>query len=153
MSKDKKEEKKKAKGGPPLWFLLSIFVLTALVFLPFTIVFSVCMIPTLVAAIIDNHPQKTVWLTVGAMNFAGTVPAWIQLWDAGHAVPAAFQIAFQSMTVIIAYGAAAAGSLIHHRVTPLVANVVLRKNQDRLKQIEKRQKELIRKWGEEVQET
>ena len=73
---DKPEESEAGTAGEktPFSVRFAIFMalVSALVFLPTTIIFTVCMIPTLVAAIVDNHPQKTAWLTVGAMNMAGT---------------------------------------------------------------------------------
>ena len=159
---DKNEENKTAPGktGMPLMVRFAIFMVfvTAVIFLPTTIIWSVCLLPTLVAAIIDNHPQKTAWLTVGAMNVAGTVPIWFSLLDsgqysmldAGRAIPAAFQLIAQPMTIIVAYGGAAIGSIIYYKVTPLVAAIVQNKNERRLRDIDKRQKALVKKWGEGV---
>ena len=152
--KDKKAKiKKKLKTHRmPFSVRFAFFMLpvAALVFLPSTIVFSVCMIPTLVAAIVDNHQQRTAWLTVGAMNLAGTVPIWFSLWDMGHTVSAAFQLVSTSGTIILSYGGAVVGWIIYYNVTPFVATIVLGKNEARYKTIERRQKELIKKWGEEV---
>ena len=151
---DKKDNDKKAAANSKIPFsvrfaVFMIFV-TALVFLPSTIVFSVCMIPTLVAAIIDNEQRKTAWLTVGSMNLAGTVPGVFNLWDMGHTVPAAFQLVAQPMTIMLSFGGAAVGWMIYYNVTPIVALIILRKNEGRLKDIEKRQKVLVKKWGAEV---
>ncbi|MCK4944895.1 MAG: hypothetical protein KAS59_01365 [Alphaproteobacteria bacterium] len=152
--KDKKSEiKKKLKTSRmPFSVRFAFFMLpvAALVFLPSTIVFSVCMIPTLVAAIVDNHQQKTAWLTVGAMNLAGTVPIWFSLWDTGHTVPVAFQLVSTPGTIFLSYGGAVIGWIIYYNVTPFVAAIVLGKNEARYKAVERRQKELIKKWGEDV---
>lgn len=140
------------KHKTPFAVRVSFFMLmvTALVFLPSTIVLSVCLIPALVAAVIDNHAQKTAWLTVGAMNLAGTVPAWISLLDMGHTLAAAFQLIAQPGTVLVAYGGAAVGWIIYYNVTPFVASIILSKNERRLKDIDRRQQELIKKWGSGV---
>ena len=159
---DKNEENKTAPGksGTLMMVRFAIFMVfvTAVIFLPTTIIWSICMLPTLVAAIIDNHPKKTAWLTVGAMNTAGTVPIWFSLLDsgqysmldAGHAIPAAFQLITQPMTIIVSYGGAAIGWILYYKVTPLVAAGVQIKNERRLRDIEKRQKALVKKWGEGV---
>jgi hypothetical protein len=156
----KKEELKKDAGkkavnkgsGMPFSVRFAIFMIfvTALVFLPSTIVVSICMVPTLVAAIVDNNLRKTAWLTVGAMNFAGTVPAVFNVWDMGHTVPAAFQLVAQPMTIMLSFGGAAVGWMIYYNLTPIVAMIILKKNEVRLREIEKRQKELVKKWGGEV---
>jgi hypothetical protein len=169
---DKTEEKKDgsdkaapakaapAKSGTPFAVRFAVFMVfvTAVIFLPTTIVVSVCMIPTLVAAIVDNHARKTAWLTVGAMNMAGTVPVWISLMDsgqysmldAGRAIPAAFQLIVQPSMLLLSYGGAAVGWFIYNKVTPLVAAIVQSKNERRLRDIDKRQKALAKKWGEGV---
>jgi hypothetical protein len=141
-----------------VWFAIFMLLVTAVIFLPTTIVWSICMLPTLVAAIIDNHPQKTAWLTVGAMNAGFTVPIWFSLLesgqysmlDAGRAIPAAFQLIGQPTTIMISYAGAAIGWFVYYKVPPLVAAFVQSKNERRLRDIDKRQKALIKKWGEGV---
>ena len=151
---DKTEENKAGAAGAKkpfsVWFAIFMALVSALVFLPTTIIFTVCMIPTLVAAIVDNHPQRTAWLTVGAMNMAGTVLVWFSLLDSGHTIPAAFQLIVQPSMLLISYGGAAIGWAIYNKVTPLVASVVQSKNERRLKDIDKRQKLLVKKWGDAV---
>lgn len=152
------EEKNKKKMPPGLRFAIFLMVLAAFFFLPTTIVFSVCMIPTLVAAIVDTYPQKTAWLTIGAPNVAGTIPVWISLLDSGkysmvdpaHSIPNAFQLIMQPTNILIAYGAAGIGMLIYNYLTPFVAGIVQSKNERRLRDIAERQKALIRKWGDGV---
>jgi len=151
MSSGKKEEKPTKQGKPfSVWFSIFMLLVSALVFLPTTILFVICMVPTLIAAIIDAHEPKTAWLTVGAMNFAGVVPCWFNLWESGHTVAAAFQTVLQPMTVIISYGGAAAGWFIYNNVPPFVANIILKKSEKRLRDIDRRQKDLVKKWGESV---
>jgi len=90
------------------------------------------------------------WITIGSLNLAGTVPAWFDLWSRGHNLSSAIGVLTEPMTLFIAYGGAGIGWLIYNNVTPLVAGMMVRKNQKRLKDIEKRQKELVKKWGDDV---
>jgi hypothetical protein len=151
---DAKEEKKDAAQAhkTPLGVRFAIFMLlvTAVVFLPSTIIFAICMIPTMVAALVDSNRQKTAWLTVGAMNVAGTVPVWFSLIDAGHTLSAAIQLIFEPASIIISFGGAGVGVLIYNYVTPLIASVIQSKSERRLRDIDKRQKGLVRKWGDAV---
>lgn len=144
------EEGKKAKLPLSVKFALFCILVMACVFFPTTVLFCGCMIPTLVAAVVDNYPQKTAWVTVGCMNFAGTVPAWFLLWERGQRIDHAFDLLMQSSTLIIAYGAAGVGWVLYHNITPFVAGILVLRNEKRLKDIEKRQKDLISKWGQEV---
>lgn len=161
--KDLKKEKPLGKTsdvmkikGKAAWSVkLSLFMLLvcALVFASSTLVFAVCMLPTLAAAVIDKSPQKTLWLTIGAVNLAGTVPAWFRLWDLGGHIDNAITVLSNPGILLIAYAAAAGGWVIHMNVTPLVASLITRRNEGRIKDIEKRQRELIRKWGEDIART
>lgn len=137
-------------------FALFMLLVASVLFLPSTTIFFVCMIPTLVAILIDNNPQKTAWLTVGSMNLAGTIPVWIALLDksggslSGPNMAAALQLIMQPTMLVLAYGGAGVGWVLYNRVTPLIAGMVQAKNERRLRDIEKIQKELVRKWGEGV---
>jgi len=147
---------KKRKIPFSVKFAIFCLLIVAALFLPTTLLFCGCMVPTVVALIVDPHPQKTAWVTVGCMNFAGTVPAWVLLWSYGQSVSnpqnisQAMSILMQATTIIMAYGGAAAGWLIFNNVTPLVSGLMVMKNEKRLKDIDKRQKELARKWGPDV---
>lgn len=144
------QEEKAAKMPLSVKFAIFCLMVTAGIFFPSTLLLCGCMIPTFVAALVDNNPQRTAWITVGCMNFAGTVPAWFTLWENGQRLDKAFELLMQAGTLIVAYGAAGAGWLIYLNVTPFVAGLLAMKGEKRLKDIEKRQKELIRKWGREV---
>ncbi|MEZ0260691.1 MAG: hypothetical protein ACAH80_06755 [Alphaproteobacteria bacterium] len=142
-------------GAPaklPLSLRFAIFVLMVMsaIFFPTTVLFCGCLIPSFVAALIDNHKQRTLWITVGCMNFAGTVPAWFTLWEMGHRIADAFYLLSQPKTLAMAYTGAAIGWVIYYNITPFVARLMILKSEKRLKDIEKRQKELTRKWGAEV---
>ncbi len=147
MAKNSKVKKKMPFSVRFAFFMLFI---TAMLFLPSTFFLSVCLIPTFVALIVDNHRHKTAWLTVGAMNLAGTVPVWFSLWEMGHTMTAAFHLISMPNTIFFSYGGALIGWVIYHNVTPFVAAIILGKNEVRYNKIERRQKELIKKWGKEV---
>ena len=144
------EERKKSKLPLSVKFALICVLATALIFFPTTILFIGCMVPTFVATIVDNHQQKTAWLTVGCMNFAGTVPAWFLLWEKGHRLDQSFDLLLQSSTLIVAYGAAGVGWILYYNITPFIAGILALRAEKRLKDIDKRQKGLIAKWGQGV---
>lgn len=133
-----------------LKFAIFTLMVAAGVFFPTTVLFCGCLIPSLVAALVDNSPQRTAWITVGCMNFAGTVPAWFGLWEAGHRLQDALSLLMQPRTLILAYGAAGVGWLIYNYVTPFVARIIVLRSERRLREIERMQKEYVRKWGPEV---
>src|SRR3546814_226432 len=74
---------KPRKRGTKLWAKIVALVILfpfAAVLLPTTLVFSVMMAPTWVAYITDRSRDKHLGITVGMLNFAGTLPAIIDLW-------------------------------------------------------------------------
>ncbi|MDD9899596.1 MAG: hypothetical protein OXT65_01290 [Alphaproteobacteria bacterium] len=145
------------KGGSspkkPVWairMLLFMLLVTAIIFLASTIVLIVCLIPAIVSALLDHHRPKTAWITIGAMNLAGALPALFNLWQMGHNKAAALEIVTTPSVLLVAYSGAAVGFGLYHYMTPLVAGVVVGKNRKRLKEIEKRSQELVRRWGDDV---
>jgi hypothetical protein len=146
------DEKKEKKASRPLSVKLAFFVMfiMGLLFLPVTMVLIVCMIPTLVAAMVDANKQKTAWLTIGAPNLAGSLPVIFHLWDLGPSLSNAMSLATDVSVLLPPLMGAGVGWIIHNYVTSAVAGMMTHKNEIRLREIDKRQKELIRKWGSDV---
>lgn len=140
------------KNKLPLSVRMSIFCLMVLaaVFFPTTVLFCGCMLPSFVAALVDSGRQKTAGITVGAMNLAGTVPAWLELWQMGAGIEHAIALLLQPRVLLMAYVSAALGWALYFYIPPLVSGMLVRKAEKRLKDIEKRQSELLRKFGDQV---
>jgi hypothetical protein len=145
MSQDKKR-----KGSFKAKFSMFCLLLLAAIFFPSTILLGTCMIPTFIAFLTDSYRQKTAGVTVGALNLAASIPAWLDLWKSGHQVDNAINIVTRSETLLYAYSGAAAGWFILLNVPRVISGVAVRKSEKRLKDIEKRRQELARKWGPEV---
>jgi hypothetical protein len=146
--KEKTEEKtlKKPKINPVLMF----FLILAFAFVASTIVLFTLMLPTLVAYVADKNEPRTLGVTVGAMNLAGASSAWLELIHRGHSINQAIDIALNPDNVFIAYGAALVGWMIYLNLAPFVANLSVRKANNEMKAIEKRQQELRENWGGSV---
>jgi hypothetical protein len=149
---EKEKESGKTKKPLPLSVKFALFsvMVAAVVFHPTSIVFAACMLPTLVAAVVDRETEKTMWITVGAMNLAGTIPAGFALWTTGHNLDNVFVVLSDPVLLFIAMGGAATGWFLYQNVTPFVASAMMRRSHKRLKDIDKRQKDLVKKWGAEV---
>lgn len=151
------KKEKKGKGGgkkPGMGFrvklVFAMVLLMAAVFLPSTVVFGALMMPTFVALLIDRSPQKSIGMTVGALNFAGIVPAWLELWAGGHTLKKAMAVATDPTMLLIAYVAAGIGWVIYANITPFVAAIVVRKTEKRVRDIDQKQKKLVARWGDGV---
>ncbi len=125
-------------------------LMLAIIFLPATVVFCFCMLPTYIAALTDTQPGKTAWITVGSMNLAGTVPAWISLWQMGRQMDHAILLLFQPMTILIAYGGAIIGWGFYIYLPLLAERLLIVHKGRRLREVAHQQQNLTKKWGQEV---
>lgn len=150
-----KARAKVKRGAPKPWTkalaLILLFPFAALL-LPTTLVIAVMMAPTIVAYVTDRSRDKHLAITVGLMNFAGTLPAIITLWTRGQSHPAAMDLIGDAFVWSVAYGAAGAGWLVFG-VMPTVVGVYYRMTTEtRVHGLVKRQKALIHDWGHAVAE-
>lgn len=143
-------DSKKPKISAPLRASIFILLILGVMYFPMTVLFCGCMLPAFVAALVDNKPDKTAGITVGAMNLAGTVPAWLDLMSRGGQIDYALSLLMMPKTLLMAYGAAALGWVIYLQVPGLVSGVLVKRNQRRLAEIDRRQQELVRKWGSRI---
>jgi hypothetical protein len=143
-------KRKSRKSGWKEQILLLFLFITALVFIPTTVLLTVGMLPTIVASFVDRSREKMLGLTIGAMNLAGCPPFVIQLWTGPHTIQQTTEILSDPLSVVIMYMSAAVGYLIEWSVTGMVVIFMTEKGKARLEEIAKRQKELVRKWGPEV---
>lgn len=146
--KNKKVKKSKKKGFSFLGIFYALIVsVGAVLMMPTTLIFIIGMIPTAVASFTDRTKERTAAITVGAMNFAGVLPALLHLWQTGHVVENSLKIISQPTMLLYMYGGAGIGTLIYFNTPPLVSNFLKKKSIRRLEKIEARHKELIEAWG------
>ena len=149
-SKVKKKKKKASNKAIKKQIFLIVGLLMAVVFLPTTFLLAVAMMPTFVAALVDRAKRKTKAITVGAMNLAGSTPFLLELWMEGHNFAKAFDIVTDAKAIVVMYAAAGVGYIIDWALTGVVSGFLLQRGKARVKAIEKRQKELVERWGKEV---
>ena len=82
-------------------------------------------------------------MAVGFMNFAGCCPFLFKLWAVGGSMGDAVSIIANPMTIIVMYGAAAVGYIIHWAVSLLVSSLLHQRGKSRQKMILKRQKIIL----------
>ena len=143
------------RRGPKPWMkVLALVILFpfAAVLLPTTLVFAVMMAPTVVAYFTDRSKEKRLGATVGMLNFAGTLPAIIELWSRGQSHPVAMDLIGDVFVWATAYGAAACGWVIFGFMPNLVGSYYRLTTENRIRALVKQQKALIAEWGYEVAE-
>lgn len=151
MAKKKKRKPKvKTKSSMKAKLFLSLSILMAMIFLPSTLLLSVGMIPTFVAIFVVKKSKKNKAITIGAANLAGCSYYLMELWTQEHTVEQTINIIANPLSIIVMFSAAAVGYLIFWSASGVVSGVLYQRGVSQRKSLEKKQKELIERWGVEV---
>ena len=127
-----------------------VLVMLAAFSLPSLIVFTVGLLPTGVAFIIDRSDQKTGTFCVGGMNLCGVFPYVMKLWTENHSPAAAMEIISDVLSLLIMYAAAGFGWMIFLAIPPVIATFLSIMAQARVKALRATQNEIVEEWGQEV---
>jgi len=128
-------------------FAVILLVVTAL---PLSILLLAGLVPTIVAALVDNWRAKYLTRTVGFMNLAGLTPLVVQLWGDGLTLVAAVNILSRPVSWLTMYGAAGIGWVLFQSM-PSLARVFVDIRADQLQRdLKARAARLVQEWGEEV---
>ncbi|MHC8493313.1 hypothetical protein ACTU44_11465 [Thalassospira sp. SM2505] len=126
-------------------------VLLFIVALPTFITLVVGLLPSMVAFIFDRSPGRTMARCVFGLNFSGVAPYILELWLVpAQTVGGATQQIFQPLALSIMYGAAGLGWLLYLAMPPIVANVLNLSAQRRVGELRKKQRTLIKTWGDSL---
>ncbi len=131
---------------------LLMLVMLGIAFAGAALFLFLCMIPTYIALFIDRQLPRTLGLTVGAANLAGTVPNFLEVLKLNNNPGNALSFALQPSTLAMAYAGAGIGWLIHLAVTRFVALVIVSKAEMRIQKLAKREQVLIERWGPEIKQ-
>jgi hypothetical protein len=137
----------------PVWVRLAILVFmlpAAAVLLPSTILLCVLMMPTLCAWIVDRVPGRSLALSIGLLNGAGSIPGMVHLWTQGHDLTSLSRVLADPYVWFVAYLAAGAAWLIFMMLPPVLRRYYAFSTQSRLRTLNKRQDKLREEWGDEV---
>lgn len=146
--------KKRSKGKKPMniqiVFLMFMFFVASLLFLPTTFILFFGMMPTWALFATDRTKGRLKTLSVGLINFAGCAYVLMQLWTKEHTIDYALKLMLSPDSIIIMFLAAMAGYVIYATLRGLVSSIILQQTQSRLEKIIKDQDELEKRWGFEV---
>ncbi len=130
--------------------LLIALIPLALMYMSLTTVLVVGMLPTMAAFIVDPDRRGLAPLTVGALNFAGTLHFLILTLTAGHSMDSAIHILSDPLSWIIMYGAAGVGWGFYFGIPPTISTFIAMRAQMEISSATAKQKELIEAWGDEI---
>jgi hypothetical protein len=142
-----------AKSGKKIFVVLLLLLLpVAGLLLPTTIVLVVAMVPTIVAWIADPSPSRHLTVTVGCLNFAGSLWFIHDLWSMGQTFAAVAPTLGNIMAWLMALLGAGAGWTIYWVMPPIARSIAAAKSSVRLNRLRKAQAELVELWGDAVRE-
>jgi len=134
-------------------FLLYAFVAVpiGLLIVPTMIVLGVDLVPTGVAFLLERRKGFYGGITVGAMNLAGAAPFLADLWFDGHTIEAALGIITNVFAWMSFYGAAMFGWAIYSTTPSVVGTFMAMTAGRRITAMREQQKDLVQKWGPDVE--
>jgi len=144
------KSKEGGKGSGKLIVTGVLMLPVIAVLMPSCIVLAINMAPAIVAYAVDRTREKYLAVTVGLLNFCGTLPAEVALWQRGQTYDAAMDIASDAFFWLVAYGAAALGWAIYLTIPPILGHYYEITSHARLQSHQRKQQALIEAWGEEV---
>ena len=134
-------------------FLLYTFIAVpiGLLIVPTMIVLGVALVPTGVAFLLERKKGFYGGLTVGAMNLAGAAPYLADLWFDGHTIEAALDIVKNVFAWMSFYGAALFGWAIYTTTPSVIGTFMAMTAGRRITAMREQHKELVQKWGPDVE--
>jgi len=139
------------KKRSTLFLYVMLAIPIGLMMIPTVIVLAVALVPTGVAFIMERGKGYYGGLTVGAMNLAGASPYLADLWSEGHTVAIALGIITNVFAWMMFYGAALFGWAIYSTTPSVVSAVMTMTAGQRITSMRMQQKELVQKWGPDVE--
>jgi hypothetical protein len=132
------------------WTIAVPVILLGLFFLPTTLVLLASHIPTIVARIVDTSPGRRLTITVGAMNFLGSLYFLDQIMSVGAGIDAIAPTLTNSFGWLYALLGAGAGWVLFGIMPPILARVAHAQTALRLRRVTSAQDKLVAEWGEAV---
>jgi hypothetical protein len=131
-----------------------LIVLTLMAVVPFSLptilVMFVGLLPTIVAAVVERGENRYAWVCIGGLNFSGLAPWLFSLWFGHHTLEFAFDTVTNIKMLLVAFGAAGAGSALYLALPPVVSTIMSATSQHRAQGLHSTQRKLVEQWGEGV---
>jgi hypothetical protein len=139
----------KARSNAFLYVLIAAAVSFAII--PTIVVLSVALLPTAVAFLVERGKGWYCGVTVGSLNLAGAAPYLTDLWLTNHTVDGAIAIITNIWAYLVIYGAAGFGWAIYSTMPAVVGAFITMTAGRRIAVLREQQRELVQKWGPDVE--
>lgn len=148
-AKQAKAVKANAPWRPRILFWTVLLPVAGL-FLPTLTVLALAMLPTLGAYVAERSRENHLVVTVGLMNFCGSLPALVKLWAGGQSFAAIGPVLHDVFGWLVAYSAAGIGWGIYLLMPPIVASYYRVASETHVRLLKHDQRKLAEVWGEAV---
>jgi hypothetical protein len=139
----------KTRSNAFLYVLIAAAVSFAII--PTIVVLSVMMLPTAVAFLVERGKGYYAVVTIGSLNLAGASPYLVELWFKDHTVDGAMDVITNIWAYLIIYSAAAFGWAVYSTMPAVVGSFMAMGAGRRIAALRDQQKELVQKWGPDVE--
>ncbi len=130
--------------------LVVLLVPIAIVSLPTMVLLLAALLPSIVVLFTENKSQYK-WISVGAMNMAGTFPYLFDLWFGGlNDLDAAVSIITSPTSIIVIYGSALLGIMMNSSFPRFSDGFFRVAAYKRMNALRDQQLALVEKWGDDV---
>ncbi|MBS27695.1 MAG: hypothetical protein CL566_02040 [Alphaproteobacteria bacterium] len=144
---------RKSRGGTYAFLLVGLIMAGPLVFAaPALLVFTIGMVPAMVAFIIDREPGRNAALAVTVTNAAGVTPFIIDLVLNRPTLNRAMVMLSDVFVIAVIYGTAGIGWLLVLSMPKVAAVYLSVTNETKVQMMRREQRRLVEEWGEEVKE-
>lgn len=138
-----------ARSNAFLYVLLAAGISFAII--PTIVVLSVALLPSGVAFLVERGKGWYGGVTVGSLNMAGAAPYLVDLWTKNHTVDGAIDVITNVWAYLIIYGSAGFGWAIYTTMPAVVGSFMAMTAGRRITALRDQQKELVLKWGPDVE--
>jgi len=150
-----KQPSAKAQASPPPKafkpaLLLVLLLPVAALMAPIAIVMVAALVPSVVARIVDTHPNRYLTFTVLGLNLVGSLYFVHQVLTLGNDLEVVARVLQDSIGWLAALSGAGCGWLLYLGVPPLIAKAAEAQSAMRLRRVHRDQTQLINEWGEVV---
>lgn len=145
--------KAQAESAPKAFkpaLLLILLLPAAALMAPIAIVMVAALVPSVVARIVDTHPNRHLTFTVLGLNLVGSLYFVHQVLTMGNSLEVVALVLRDSIGWLAALSGAGCGWLLFLAVPPLIAKMAEAQSGLRLRRVHRDQTQLINEWGEVV---
>ena len=150
-----KQPSAKAQASPPPKafkpaLLLVLLLPVAALMAPIAIVMVAALVPSVVARIVDTHPNRYLTFTVLGLNLVGSLYFVHQVLTMGNDLEVVARVLQDSIGWLAALSGAGCGWLLSLAVPPLIGKAAEAQSAMRMRRVHRDQTQLINEWGEVV---